>query len=86
MIEPHLRVNEVEDADLKQRDYIIDGLNGIDFVQTEAEGVPVYVNPKLLPNEAADVDLTQRDYIIDGMNGIDFLQLDMKRPIDDVTL
>lgn len=86
LIEPHLRVNEMADVDLKQKDYIIDGLNGIDFVQTEAEGVPVYVNPKLLTNEAADVDLRQRDFIIDGMNGIDFVQLDMKRPIDDVTL
>lgn len=82
-----LRVNEVADVDLKQKDYILDGINGIDFVQTKAEGVPVYVNPTLLPNEAADVDLKQRDYILDGMNGIDFVQLDnLQRPIDDTTL
>lgn len=73
LIEPHLLENEAEDVDLKQRDYIIDGINGIDFLQTKTEGVPVYVNPTLLPNEAIDVDLKQRDFIIDGINGIDFV-------------
>lgn len=63
-------------------------MNGIDFVQTKAEGVPVYVNPTLLENEVADVDLNQRDYIVgDGMNGIDFVQLDnLQRPIDETTV
>jgi len=87
-VQPTLMVNEVADVDLKQRDFIIDGMNGIDFVQTKEEGVPVFVNPTLMPNEAVDVDLSQRDYIIDGMNGIDFVQLKdkLQRPVDTVTL
>ena len=68
-------VNEEYDADLSQRDYIIDGINGIDFVQTKSEGVPVFVEPHLLTNEVSDADLLQKDYIIDGVNGIDFVQL-----------
>lgn len=90
LMEPqHLMVNEMADADLKQRDFIVDGINGIDFVQTKAEGVPVLMEPQhLLVNEMADADLKQKDYIIDGINGIDFVQLNnLKRPIDDtVTL
>ena len=84
LIEPKLMPNEVSDVDLSQRDYIIDGINGIDFVQTKSEGVPVLIEPKLMKNEVTDADLMQRDYIIDGINGIGFLQMD--RPIDDVTL
>jgi len=63
-------------------------MNGIDFVQTESEGVPVYVNPTLMVNEVAEVDLHQRDYIVgEGLNGIDFVQLDnLQRPIDETTL
>lgn len=81
--------NEVADVDLKQKDFIIDGINGIDFVQTKAEGVPVFVEPtNLLVNQAAEVDLKQKDYIIDGINGIDFVQLkdQLRRPLDTVTL
>jgi len=81
--------NEVSDVDLNQRDFILDGINGIDFVQTKSEGVPVYVNPTLLPNEAITTDLHQRDYIIEGINGIDFVQLksNLHRPIyDTITL
>lgn len=84
LIEPTLRPNEMSDVDLEQRDYIIDGINGIDFVQTKTEGVPVLIEPKLMKNEVSEADLLQRDYIIDGINGIGFLQMD--RPIDDVTL
>ena len=74
LIDPqHLLVNEMGDVDLAQRDFIVDGINGIDFVQTKAEGVPVYVNPTLRENEVVDADLAQRDYIIDGINGIDFV-------------
>jgi len=72
--------------DLRQRDYIMDGVNGYDFVQLndnipeddmvlQVNGVPVLVNPKLLPNEAAEIDLRLRDVIIDGVNGYDYLQL-----------
>lgn len=78
-------VNEMADVDLKQKDYILDGINGIDFVQTKAEGVPVFVNPTLMSNECPDCDLKQKDYIIDGINGIDFVQLDnLRRPIQDI--
>ena len=88
LIEPKLMKNEMTDADLMQRDYIIDGINGIDFVQTKSEGVPVLIEPKLMKNEMTDADLMQRDYIVDGINGIGFVQLNqLQRPIDDtVTL
>ena len=76
LIEPTLMKNEMADVDLMQRDYILDGINGIDFVQTKSEGVPVLIEPHLLKNEMTEADLMQRDYIIDGINGIGFLQLD----------
>lgn len=50
--------NEVADVDLKQRDYIVDGVNGFDFVQLDnlqrpidettlmVKGVPITVNPE----------------------------------------
>jgi len=50
LVNPVLRPNEVGTADLKQRDYILDGVDGFDFLQTKAEGVPVTVNPVLLVN------------------------------------
>ena len=79
--------NEVADVDLMQKDYIIDGINGIDFVQTKSEGVPVLIEPRLMTNEMADVDLKQKDYIIDGINGIDFVQLEnLQRPTETITL
>ena len=80
--------NEMADVDLMQRDYILDGINGIDFVQTKTEGVPVLIEPTLMKNEMTDADLMQRDYIIDGINGIGFLQLDreLQKPLDQVTL
>jgi hypothetical protein len=78
-VEPTLMVNECPTCDLKQKDYIIDGINGIDFVQTKSEGVPVFVEPTLLVNEAADVDLKQRDITIDGVNGFDYVQLENQK-------
>jgi hypothetical protein len=83
-VEPTLLKNEMTDADLMQRDYILDGINGIDFVQTKSEGVPVFVEPHLMKNEMTDADLMQRDYILDGMNGIGFLQLhrDLQKPVE----
>lgn len=57
--------NHCSECDLKQRDFIIDGINGIDFVQHKQEnmeptddvvlqvhGVPITVNPEsmLRPN------------------------------------
>jgi len=74
-INPVLRPNEVATVDLRQRDYVLDGVDGFDFLQTKAEGVPVTVNPVLRTNEAAASDLLQRDYIIDGVSGFDFVQM-----------
>ena len=87
LIEPHLMENEMADADLLQKDYIIDGINGIDFVQTQEQGVPVLIEPRLMTNEVADADLKQKDYIIDGINGIDFVLLEnLQRPTETITL
>jgi len=36
-VDPSLINNDMSDADMQQRDYIIDGVNGIDLVQTEDE-------------------------------------------------
>jgi len=38
--------NEASHEDLKQRNIMMDGVNGYDFVQTKAEGIPVLVNPE----------------------------------------
>lgn len=86
LVSPKLLPNEAADMDLRQRGYIMDGVDGYDFVQLndnvpdddmvlQVNGVPVLVNPKLLTNEAADIDLRLRDVIIDGVNGYDFVQL-----------
>jgi hypothetical protein len=37
LIDPVLIANTMGSSDLQQKDYIIDGLNGIDFVQTNAK-------------------------------------------------
>ena len=46
LVNPKLLVNTSGDVDLRLRDQIIDGVNGFDYVQTEATGVPVFVNPE----------------------------------------
>jgi len=74
LVNPILLPNEAAEIDLRQRDYVIDSVNGYDFVQTGSEGVPVLVNPILLTNQAAEIDLRQRDYIMDGINGFEFVQ------------
>ena len=72
--------------DLRQRGFIMDGVDGYDFVQLkddvpedntvlQVNGVPVFVNPKLLVNTAGDLDLRLRDQIIDGVNGYDYVQI-----------
>lgn len=51
LIEPtNLLHNDAGEEDLKQRNFIIDGINGIDFVQLKSEGVPVGIEPTLLVN------------------------------------
>jgi len=44
------------------------------LLQTETEGVPVFVQPTLMDNVMGRTDLSQRDYTIDGVNGFDFVQ------------
>lgn len=73
-VNPILMSNTSGDSDLLQRDYTVDGVNGFDFVQTDAWGVPVFVNPVLMTNTMGAQDLSQRDYNLDGVNGFDFLQ------------
>ena len=84
LVRPKLLPNEAEHMDLRQRGYIMDGVDGYDFVQLKDEvpedsmvlqvnGVPVLVNPKLLENEMGAVDLRLRDVIMEGVNGYDFV-------------
>jgi len=86
LVMPKLLPNLAADMDLRQRGYIIDGVDGYDLVQLKDEapaddmvlqvnGVPVLVNPKLLVNTAGDIDLRLRDQIIDGVNGYDYVQI-----------
>lgn len=51
LVNPTLMENEASHEDLKQRNIMIDGVNGYDFVQTKAEGVPVLVNPESMLRE-----------------------------------
>ena len=46
LVNPTLLVNEAFSTDLKQRNIMMDGVNGYDFVQTKSEGIPVLVNPE----------------------------------------
>ena len=87
MMEPHnLLSNQALDIDLNQRDFIVEGVNGIGFVQLEEQGVPVLMEPhNLLTNQLESEDLKQRDYIIDGLDGYAFVQ-QKEQPDDDVVL
>ena len=75
-------------TDLLQRDFVIDGVNGFDFLQQSdtlmrpfddeqvvlnVRGVPVLVNPVLMENTESKTDLLQRDLVIDGVNGFDYI-------------
>jgi hypothetical protein len=68
--------------DLGQRNLIIDGVNGYDFVQlNNPVNNPPYnnwsVNQPSVPHDSGDEgtqDLGQRNLIIDGVNGYDFVQ------------
>jgi len=84
LVRPKLLPNEAAEMDLRQRGYIMDGVDGYDFVQLndnipedemvlQVNGVPVLVNPKLLENEMGAVDLRLRDVIMEGVNGYDFV-------------
>jgi hypothetical protein len=56
LVDPVLIKNQMTDADLSQKDYIIDGLNGIDFLQTKAENVlPKDVTVLQVNGEAVNV-------------------------------
>lgn len=87
LVSPKLLPNEAESMDLRQRGYIMDGVDGYDFVQLDdnvpeddmvlqVNGVPVLVQPKLLENQAGDIDLRLRDVIIDGVDGYSYVQLE----------
>jgi len=84
LVSPKLLQNEAGGLDLRQRGYIMDGVDGYDFVQLkddvpednmvlQVNGVPVLVSPKLLENEMGGVDLRLRDIIIDGVNGYEYV-------------
>lgn len=87
LMEPHyLLSNQALDMDLNQRDFIVEGVNGIGFMQLEEEGVPVLMEPhNLLSNQLESEDLRQRNYIIDGLDGYAFVQQN-EMPDDQVVL
>ena len=84
---PTLMSNDMIDADLEQRNYVIDGMSGISFVQTKDEtmppsddlvvlqvkGVPVYVNPHPLKNLMAEEPFEQNMKI--GMDEFNYAQV-----------
>ena len=57
MIQPKLLANDMGDVDLHQRNFIVEGMDGIAFVQTKEEGVPVFIQPKLMENKMGETDL-----------------------------
>ena len=87
-VDPALQPNTMGDADLSQRGYIIDGVDGIAFVQTEAqvnaknpvENPPFNnwsVNQPSPPHAQGLTgyeDLALRDLTIDGVNGFALAQ------------
>ena len=65
LVNPTLLPNEAADIDLRQRDIIIDGVNGYEYVQTadqmfddtvvlQVNGVPVLVNPESMMFKDSD--------------------------------
>ena len=90
-VNPVLRRNEAGDADLSQRDIIIDGVNGFNYLQTS--GVPVLVHPEsmIMQNTEASTNLGFVDMEC-GPDELSFLLqqhhdfLESKKPSDDVTL
>ena len=90
-VNPVLRKNEAGDADLQQRDIVIDGVNGFDYVQTQ--GVPVYVHPEsmILQNTQAATNLGFVDMEC-GPDELSFLMqqhhnfLESQRPDDETVL
>lgn len=90
-VNPVLRKNEAGDEDLQQRDIVIDGVNGFDYVQTQ--GVPVLVHPEsmILQNSEAATNLGFVDMEC-GPDELSFLMqqhhdfLNSQRPEDDTIL
>ena len=91
-VNPTLIQNTLADADLQQRDSIIDGINGSDFVQLDnpVENPPFNnwsVNQPSPPHRRGmkgKEDLGLRDITIDGINGYAFAQTnqDMSNPVE----
>lgn len=97
-VDPALMANTMGDADLSQRDYIIEGVNGISFVQTEAKlgsKNPVENPPfnnwsvnQPSPPHARGLDgyedLGLRDITVDGVNGFALMQTEsqMSNPVE----
>jgi len=88
LVDPVLMSNTEAKTDLELRNVIIDGVNGFDYVQTNAEqtkvpndelltlqvhGVPVLVDPVLMTNTESKADLELRNIVIDGVNGFDYV-------------
>jgi hypothetical protein len=65
-IDPALQQNAMGDADLQQREYIIDGLSGIDFVQTrdEDDNLNININGKdfsITPDDSSLVQIKAKN-------------------------
>jgi len=83
LVNPTLLVNTQGEVDLAQRNVIIDGVDGFDFVQTDkkdmddtvvlqVKGVPVLVNPTLMKDEVGAE--TFGNTILIGPNNVTYAQ------------
>jgi hypothetical protein len=79
LVVPTLLENEAAHEDLKQRNIMMDGVNGYDFVQTKAEGIPVLVNPESMIKTDTITDVGMGEMTI----GIDDVHLLQTKPLDD---
>lgn len=82
LVQPTLMENDAAHEDLKQRNIMMDGVNGYDFVQTKAEGIPVLVNPEsmLKTDTITEVGLGQMTI---GIEDVNLVGTDSAKPTDD---
>merc|ERR1719263_939369 len=97
-VNPKLLPNTAENMDLRQRDYVIDGVNGYEFVQLEdnieddtitlqVNGVPVTVNPESMMFKDSDNQMAATALGFPIRMGPDDLKLHQKsKPNDSVVL
>ena len=94
-VHPILLENEAADIDLRQRDIILDGVNGYEFTQLDSQpdesvvlqvrGVPVYVNPESMMFQPTDNQMQSAPLgfpLVIGPDDVSVLQTKAKNPVN----